>query len=594
MITRQWRRLTAAAVLIGALVAGTAASASAYVPVPGLMYHLADTQPCLKSRGNCVVYPKATQLPNGRLVASFEHSTVASSGTAVGQTLPVWKSDDHGTSWQKLSDVQAPAYLSSDPAVAPYVSAWTNPYLYVLPQAVGSLPAGTLLLAAVVSGDDEWYKEQKAADPNFVPNQDGDRSNMAIALYSSGDGGATWAFRNIITTGGWSSGKSNANTTHQNDPVWEPFLMVYNNQLVAYYSDESEYTGFDPTTGIPTLYAQNSTAADPGLQVLLHRTWDGTSAAWSAPVVDVPGETQTINGVSYIGNGRPGMTTVAQMADGKWIMTFEYFWGGFTNRYVIADDPLNFRSVAGTGGTGVSSLPVTGNSGTFAQGGSPVLLQLPNGRVAYNAPGSRDIWVNSGGSTSAWTRLQTTMNGAYSRNMTYDAETGRVILLTGYGQDIYFSEVDLGGGPAQYYQLVNRKTGQVIGTTDNITDANIGNSDVPDIRLESAGSASNPATQAWQIVTKADGTVALLNRAGGRSAAVWTGSATAGQRIGQWVDDSASGPFRMYTKWNGDVYFQSIGNSSLYLTGNTAGASLTLEVSDYGAGAQDWQLVPVS
>ncbi|MCC8249798.1 hypothetical protein [Saccharothrix luteola] len=45
----------------------------------------------------CVLYPKAAQLPGGSLVASFEDSQTA----AVGQTPPVYRSDDSGTTWQK-------------------------------------------------------------------------------------------------------------------------------------------------------------------------------------------------------------------------------------------------------------------------------------------------------------------------------------------------------------------------------------------------------------------------------------------------------------------------------------------------------------
>lgn len=68
-------------------------------------------------------------------MATFENDQTA----PVGQTLPVYKSDDSGTTWAKLADVKAPAYLSSDSAYAKYTSNWTNPYLYVLPQDVGNL-----------------------------------------------------------------------------------------------------------------------------------------------------------------------------------------------------------------------------------------------------------------------------------------------------------------------------------------------------------------------------------------------------------------------------------------------------------------------
>ena len=176
---------------LGCLVAASAiatvpmSSAQAYNPTGGILYQL-GSDPCLKGRGNCAIYPKSAQLPSGRLVAAFEKSTVVpGTGSADGQTLPVYKSDDHGTTWQQLSEVKAPAYLSKDPRYAKYTSNWTNPYLYVLPQRVGKLKAGALLLASVVSGDDQYYKEHKAAGSNWTPSNDGDRSDLAIALYSS-------------------------------------------------------------------------------------------------------------------------------------------------------------------------------------------------------------------------------------------------------------------------------------------------------------------------------------------------------------------------------------------------------------------------
>lgn len=592
MFGKKWRTL-AAAVLAGTLVAAPALTSQAYAPTPNTMYSLPDNQPCLKGRFNCVVYPKAAQIPGGRIVASFELATVPASGTAIGETLPIYKSDDDGTTWQRLADLQAPAFMTSNPAYAKYTSAWTNPYLYTLPQAVGGLAAGTLLLSAVVSGEDEYYKEQKQANPNWVPDRDGDRRDMAIALYSSTNGGVSWTFHNIVAASTWSSGRSNANTYHQNDPIWEPFLLVYNNQLVAYYSDENEYTGYNASTGVPTPAANNATATDPNSQILVHRTWNGIAgSSWSSPVVDVAGLTFNSGGVNYIGGGRPGMTTVEPTTDGKWMLTYEYFGGGENVRYKISNSPLNFFSVGGAAGTEIRNLPVTAGSGTVTAGGSPVLTRLGDGRLAFNANGSADIWVNNGSSTGAWTQFHTTMPPAYSRNLTWDSRTGRVVILATQGSNVIFGEVDLGRSAGTYYKIVNRKTGQVIGTTNNITDANFGNGDVPDVRLEANGSAANPDTQLWHIVSKPGGGVALLNKAGGRSASVWTGSATAGQRIGQWVDDTVGGPFIMYTKANGDVYFQSASNGSLYLTGSTAGGGLTLQVSDAGAGAQDWQLIP--
>jgi hypothetical protein len=582
------------------LLAIPASGAQAYAPTGGTLYQL-GSEPCLKGRGNCAVYPKSAQLPSGRLVASFEKSTVVTAtGSADQQTLPVYKSDDDGTSWQPLSEVKAPAYISSDPQYAKYTSNWTNPFLYALPQDVGNLKQGTLLLAGVVSGDDYYYKEHKAADPNWTPTNDGDRKDPAIALYSSTDEGATWKIVNVVATGGWQGGSAGAvgqniaaaNTNNQVDPLWEPYLMVYKGQLVCYYSDENDYTGFNATTGVPTLDPANNTAADSHGQILAHKTWDGRSAAWSAPVVDIAGLTQDMGGgKSEIGGGRPGMANVVRTTDGKWLLTYEYWAGGANTRYRISDNPLNFYTGSATG-TGVDTLPVDTGSHALAAGGSPVLIRLPGGRLVYNAAGSGNVWVNeSGRSNGTWKEYQTTSQAGYSRNLQYVDGTGRISILNNQGTStLRFAEVDLGHSDGPYYQLVNRKTDQVIGTGNKTNDANIGNGDVPDVVLEAPGSAANADTQFWHLTTEPNGGVTLLNKSGGRAAAIWTGNATAGQKIGQWVDNSATGTWNLVRTSDGFYKLQSVKNTSLYLTGASAGTQLTLQ-NALTDGSQDWELV---
>ncbi|MFD9327055.1 RICIN domain-containing protein [Streptomyces sp. NPDC060065] len=587
-------------VAASAMLAIPMTGAQAYNPTGGILYQL-GSEPCLKGRGNCAVYPKSAQLPGGRLVASFEKSTVVTAtGSADRQTLPVYKSDDHGTTWQPLSEVKAPAYLSSDPQYAKYTSNWTNPYLYTLPQDVGNLKQGTLLLASVVSGDDAYYKEHKAADPNWTPSNDGDRKDLAIALYSSTDEGASWKVVNVVATGGWQGGSAGAigqnvataNTNKQVDPLWEPYLMVYKGQLVCYYSDENDYTGFDATTGVPTPDPANGTAADSHGQILAHKTWDGRSAQWSAPVVDIAGLTQDMGGgKTEIGGGRPGMTNVVRTTDGKWLLTYEYWGGGANTRYVIADNPLEFHRGSPTG-TGVASLPLATGSRALATGGSPVLIRLPGGSLVYNAAGSGNVWVNeSGRSDGAWKEYQTTSRAGYSRNLQYVEGTGRIAILNNQGTStIAYAEVDLGHSDGAYHQLVNRKTDQVIGTGNKTNDANIGNGDVPDVVLEEPGSAANPDTQYWHVVTEPNGGVTLLNKSGGRAAAIWTGNATAGQRIGQWVDNSATGSWNLTRTADGFYRLQSVKNTNLYLTGASDGAALTLQNAATD-GSQEWELV---
>ncbi|MEU7871773.1 RICIN domain-containing protein [Dactylosporangium sp. NPDC049140] len=582
---RRWATIAGGATLAAAGLAGIAPAAASAV-TPGTLFQLPANAACLKGHGNCSVYPKAAALPGGRLVAAFEKATVAPSGSADGEPIPLYKSDDDGTTWQYLTDVKAPRYLSDDAAYARYVSNWTNPYLYVLPQAVGSLAAGTLLMASVVSGDDAYYLQQKAANPGWTPTDDGDRRDMAIALYQSTDSGATWSVVNIITNGGWQGGNganiAAANTSRQRDPVWEPYLMVYDNQLVAYYSDEMEYTAYNAGTGVLTVAPNNTTGADPGGQVIAHRTWNGTGA-WSAPVLDVAGGTGT-----YLGGGRPGMPNVVPTSDGKWLMTYEYWGGGDNVRYKVSGNPLNFWSAGGDAGTGITSLPVTAGSGAITTGGSPVLLRLPNGRILYNSnAGGGDVWVNgSGSSTGAWAQVHTTQGSAYSRNLTYAPRTGRVEIIGGTTRIVY-SDVDFGNSAGPYYKLVNRKSSKALDVYQN----NL---------VDGAGvvqwADNGGANQQWHLTDIGGGYRTLLNRNSGRALGIWQGNQADAAIAVQWVQTGAD-----------DQAWQLVAAGSYYkLIDRHAGKALTVAQGSAADGAQviqwpdqnlleqQWSLVQVS
>lgn len=589
---------------IGIIVAGAAigAPASAYQASPGDLYTAQSPEACNKRP--CVLYPKSAQLPSGRIVATFEDSESA----VVGQKMPIHVSDDYGSTWRKLTEIPAPAEMSDDPQYAKYTSNWTNPYLYVMPETVGDLAEGTLLLANIVSGDDQYYNEQKAADPSWTPSGDGDRQDLALALYASTDEGQTWSLVNIIAEGGWQGGSagakgrtSEANTYDQVDPLWEPFLMVYEGHLVAYYSDEQDYLSFDPETGIPVIDPDDDTATDSQGQVLVHRTWDGTSAGWSEPVIDVPGYTQDMgNGKTQIGGGRPGMTTVAHTTDGKWMMTFEYFGGGDDTKYKIADNPLEFYKVSEANGTNITALPSAG--GALARGGSPVLTTFPDGRIIYNASGAGNVWVNeSGRSDGTWKAYQTSIAGGYSRNIQYVDGTGRLLILQaawagGSIGPVKYAEVDLGHSEGTYYSLQNRATGQIVSTdADKTQDANLtGN------RADIITWSNNPVndTQRWHVTTKG-ANVTFLNKAGGRAIGIWTGQATVGQRVAQWVDDAGTDKlWTLVPTSDGYVKIQSAKNSSLYMTSAGSGgvvdlrADIDTSTDTTADDLQEWLLVP--
>lgn len=572
-MTRNSTRGIITAVAGAALVAASAlwggGAAEAYSPSQQALYTASNPGSCNKSP--CVLYPKSTELPNGRLVAGFEDDEQA----VVGQTMPIYKSDDNGDSWQKLTDLKAPASLSSDPAYAKYTSNWTNPYFYVLPQDLGTLRAGTLLLADVVSGAD--------AAPN--PSGNGNRQDIAIALYSSTDNGATWSVNSIIATG--------PNQAH--DPVWEPYLMMYQGQLVAYYSDENDYLGYDSSTGVPTIDPANTTATDSGGQVLVHRTWNG-SGAWSAPVIDVSGSTTDMgNGKTEIGGDRPGMTNVVPTTDGKWLATFEYFGGG-ANHYKIASDPLRFFADGTAGGNDVGQLPVASGSSRLAGGGSPVLLRDPNGAILYNAAGSGDVWVNaSGSSTGTWKEYKTSVSAGYSRDLQYVSATGRVeILQASWAGNsvgpVTYGQVDFGNSAGTYSTLVNRATGQVLTPQSGKTQDAAFTGNTPDI-VTAANNTAN-AGQWWHLVKKGS-TTTLLNKSGGRALGAWQGASTAGTALAQWVDDNGVDKnWTLVDLGNGYVRLRSTANTAEYATASTtSGGAVTLQDATSN-GTQDWQVVP--
>ncbi|GIF01291.1 RICIN domain-containing protein [Paractinoplanes rishiriensis] len=523
-----------ASLMLGAVALSTIPAAAS--PTPQTFYQLPSNAQCTKGLGNCVVYPKAASLPNGRLVAAFEKATIGPTGSAYDQTIPIYKSDDNNTTWQLLANVRAPAFMGGP---ARYTSNWTNPYLYVMPQTVGSLTAGTLLLASVVSGEDEYFRERKAANPSWQPSNDGDRRDMAIALYRSTNNGASWSFVNIIATGGWQGGSAGAigtnvataNNSRQVDPVWEPYLMVHNNELIAYYSDENDYTGYNGD-GSLNLRGDNNSAPDSHGQVVAHREWDGNTATpWSVPYADVAGGTQTVAGMNQIGSGRPGMPNVVPTTNGQWLLTFEYFGGGQNVKQKIFADPLNFRATGGAGGTDIGALPVTSGSPGLATGGSPVVIRLPDGRLVYNAAGSGDVWVNSsGGSTGPWTRQTTPVGAGYSRNLTWHQPSGRVVILSaGWPNGGIITQVDIapGSGSGAYYErITNRHSGLVVDVNEHST------ADGGNVQQWTWNGTDN---QQWEFQNAGGGYFRIVNRNSGKCLDVNTASTADGANVVQWA-----------------------------------------------------------
>lgn len=209
-------------------------------PAPGAMYPR-------------VIYLEHGETDNGCFLATFEQYKKDRK-----PVFPIFKSEDLGQTWKLVSVIEDTE------------NSWGlryQPHLYELPEAVGGMPAGTIIAAG-----------------NSIPD---DMSRTKIDLYKSDDRGLTWSFLSSVAEGG--------PARVYEDPVWEPFLLTDGKgRLICYYSDERR-------------------KADGYNQLLAHRvTTNGID--WDSEVYDVA----VPDGVS-----RPGMAVVSRLPNGKFMMTYE-------------------------------------------------------------------------------------------------------------------------------------------------------------------------------------------------------------------------------------------------------------------------------
>lgn len=207
---------------------------------------------------------------NGTLIATFDqlknvNVTYSDGKIESKQVYPIYRSTDEGVTWQHISDVFDEQFNLD------YTS---QPFLYEVPQQVGNLAEGTLLLAGNI------FDKSPA-------------TTTRIVIYKSTDRGETWSFLSQVDQGGpYDYDPSTSSTT----TVWEPSLAIdsYGN-LVCYYSDERQK------------------ANDILQAVVLKKSTDG-GETWG-PVVNV---TAVPNN-----HDRPGMITVAKLPNDKYIATYE-------------------------------------------------------------------------------------------------------------------------------------------------------------------------------------------------------------------------------------------------------------------------------
>ncbi|KAJ5684650.1 CAZyme family GH93 [Penicillium maclennaniae] len=310
------------------------------------------------------LYARNEQLPNGDLLATWENY----SPEPPLVYFPIYRSKDFGKTWSELSKVHD--------TVNGYGLRY-QPFLYYLPEVIGSFKAGTLLLAG-----------------NSIPE---DLSSTHLDLYASHDDGVTWKFVSHIAAGG------EAVPDNGLTPVWEPFLLAHNGKLICYYSDQRANT----THG----------------QKLVHQvSTDGKK--WGPVVDDVAYPTYT---------DRPGMPTV--LPNGQYIYFYEY--GSFFDTatysfplyYRLSSDPEDFASSEG--------IALVASSGTVPTS-SPYVVWTEyggkNGTIIASSGTQSNIFINQALGEGEWTEIASPESASYTRSLRILSEgNGRYLAINGGG-----------------------------------------------------------------------------------------------------------------------------------------------------------------
>ncbi|KAH6085668.1 hypothetical protein HBI67_003430 [Parastagonospora nodorum] len=292
-----------------------------------------------------ITYPRFVELDDGTILAT---------GSLLGHTpgyFPILESTDGGASWEYISDLRDQvngAGMSAQPALAK------------LTKPMAGYPAGTIL----ASGN-SWLNNATRID-----------------LYASTDKARTWEFVSHIAEGG------KANTTNGETPIWEPYLLQYEGELIAYYSDQR-----DPKHG----------------QKLAHQT--STDLKTWGPVVN------DITYDQYM--ARPGMTVVAYIPPlKKWILVHELpvgnsssYGSNYPVYYVMADKPTEFGNEKGR--------PIVINNSTVPNASPYVVwspIGGPNGTIIVSDADRPQVYTNRwGGAEDKWEEHGTPAGSVYSR-----------------------------------------------------------------------------------------------------------------------------------------------------------------------------------
>lgn len=313
---------------------------------------------------------------NGTLLTTFDQLKLVNGR----QVYPIYESTNNGTTWSLKANVYDTQYGTDRTS---------QPDLFEVPQTVGNLAAGTILLAG-----------------NVFP---ADKSSTRIMIWKSTDRGATWSVLSTVDTGG--PGVYDPSPTSTTTTIWEPFLYLDSSgNLVCAYSDERQK-------------ANNVLQA-----VVLRKSTDG-GQTWG-PIVNIAAIPNL--------NDRPGMVTVAKLPNGKYITTYEVVnkpsltLNTAVAYYKFSDDGVTWNAgdlgtvIQLSDGRGIGSSPYV----RWVDSGGPNGTIIVSSKWALtssgNISGGQNFYANYNLGVGAWERMP------YA--VTYDASDTQGGYFAGFAQ----------------------------------------------------------------------------------------------------------------------------------------------------------------
>ena len=415
---------------------------------------------------------------NGRLLATFQNFQTLNFG--------IYASADDGKTWSST-----PLGVATETHLGAGWHFFGEPDLLELPQAVGNLPVGTILLA----GSSQY----------FNPFQ------QQIELYASSNGGSAWRYLSTVETraAGGPGG------------IWEPCVqMAGNGALVVYYSDER-------------MKAQHYN------QLLAHRSSADGGLTWSAEVYDVAVPDDT---------NRPGMAIVKKLPNGQYIMSFEDVGGGAGSpmRVKLSPDGLNWGNAADLGslvqtsaGAYLGATPYI----TWTPAGGPNGMVVASASFLNNSPNTdRELFVNYNLGAGVWQALPAPVQ--WQGGNPQAGWSAALLDTADHTALMHFAPSDVGGSRNEIryglapliisggtYSLTNVASGLCLDVTAQSTATN-----AKMLQMPFVGNAS----QQWRVDYVAPGTYKLTNINSGLCLDDPAGTNQPGTILGQWFDNGLS------------------------------------------------------